>query len=196
MRVNMMMPIHVRWLLGVALMLAAATSSAASSYEETVQLFRNAGQSGRFFQNCYGYAVFPTIGKGGLIVGGAHGDGHVYTHGKYVGDESMTQISVGLQLGGQAYSQIIFFEDKRAFDEFTNGSFEFGADASAVAITAGAEASAGTTGANSGASGGMKDAVTAGKYYRGFAVFTIVKGGAMYQATIAGQKFTYSPREE
>jgi lipid-binding SYLF domain-containing protein len=184
---------NIRWLLGVVL-LAIAVASYADSYQDAVQLFHNAGQSGRFFQSCYGYAIFPTVGKGGFIVGGGHGDGHVYVHGKYVGDMSLTQLSVGLQAGGQAYSQIIFFEDKRAFDEFTNGSFEFGADANAVAITAAAEASAGTTGASAGASGGMKDAVTAGHYYRGFAVFTIVKGGAMYEATIAGQKFTYTPQ--
>ena len=180
-------------LLAMALLLTSAVTHA-DSYQDTVELFRHAGQSGGFFQNCYGYAVFPTIGKGGFVVGGAYGDGRVYARDKYVGDISMTQISVGFQAGGQAYSQIIFFEDRRAFEEFTNGSFEFGADASAVAITAAAEASAGTTGASAGASGGMKDAVTAGHYYRGFAVFTIVKGGAMYQATIAGQKFTYTPR--
>ena len=184
-----------RWFLGAALLLIGAVSRAAS-YHDTVELFRNAGQSGTFFQSCYGYAVFPTIGKGGLIVGGAHGDGRVYLQGKYVGDISMTQVSVGLQAGGQAYSQIIFFEDKRAFEEFTNGNFEFGADANAVAITAAGGASAGTTGANAGASGGMKDAVTAGKYYRGFAVFTIVKGGAMFEASLAGQKFKYTPREQ
>jgi lipid-binding SYLF domain-containing protein len=180
-------------LLSVALLLTG-TASWADPYQDTVELFRNAGQSGRFLQDCYGYAVFPTIGKGGFVVGGAHGDGRVFARGRYVGDISMTQLSVGLQLGGQAYSQIIFFEDRRAFDEFTNGSFEFGADAAAVAITAAAEASAGTAGASAGASGGMKDAVTSGHYYRGFAVFTIVKGGAMYEATLAGQKFTYTPR--
>jgi lipid-binding SYLF domain-containing protein len=103
-------------------------------------------------------------------------------------------VSVGFQAGGQAYSQIVFFEDQRAFDEFTKGNFEFGADASAVAITAAAGAGVGTTGANAGASGGMKDATTAGKYYKGVAVFTIVKGGAMYQATVAGQKFSYTPK--
>jgi lipid-binding SYLF domain-containing protein len=180
-------------LLGTVLFLWGGASWA-DHYKDTVELFKNAGDSGKFFQSCYGYAVFPTIGKGGLIVGGAHGDGRVYVHDKHVGDTSVTQVSVGLQAGGQAYSLIIFFEDKRAFDEFTNGSFEFGADASAVAITAGAEASAGTAGASAGASGGMKDAVTAGHYYRGFAAFSIVKGGAMYQATLAGQKFKYTPR--
>lgn len=138
--------------------------------------------------------MFPTIGKGGLIAGAAHGTGRVYAHGKYVGDTSMTQLSVGLQAGGEAYSQIIFFEDQRAFDEFTNGNFEFGADVNAVAITAAAGSSVGTTGANANASGGMRDARTAGKYYKGVAVFTIVKGGAMAQAAVAGQKFTYTPR--
>lgn len=182
-----------RILFGAVLLLWGAAGWA-SRYSDTETLFRNAGESSTFFQNSYGYAVFPTIGKGGLVVGGAHGSGHVYVHGKYVGDTSMTQVSVGLQAGGQAFSQIIFFEDKRAFDEFAKGNYEFGADASAVAITAAAGASAGTTGASADASGGKKDATTAGKYYKGVAVFTIVKGGAMYQATVAGQKFSYKPK--
>jgi lipid-binding SYLF domain-containing protein len=178
---------------GSVLLLLAAGTSWADDYSDTVELFKNAGESGTFFQHCYGYALFPTIGAGGALVGGAHGDGQVYVHGRHVGDTSMTQVSVGLQLGGQAYSQIIFFEDRRAFDEFTTGTFEFGADAKAVAITAAAGGSAGTSGANANASGGMKDATTAGRYYKGVAVFTIVKGGAMVQATVAGQKFTYRP---
>src|ERR1700733_3671927 len=118
--------------LGVALALCAVTAWAAS-YSDTIALFKNSSEAASFFNNSYGYAVFPTIGKGGLIVGGAHGNGHVYAHGKYVGDTSVTQVSVGFQAGGQAYSQIVFFEDQRAFDEFTKGNFEFGADASAVA---------------------------------------------------------------
>jgi lipid-binding SYLF domain-containing protein len=164
----------------------------ADSYSDTIDLFKNAGQSAKFFNDSYGYAVFPTIGKGGLGVGAAHGTGHVYEKRKYVGDASMTQVTVGLQIGGQAYSQIIFFQDQRAFQEFTNGNFEFGADANAVAITAAAGASAGTTGAAAGASGGKNDASTAGKYYKGMAVFTIVKGGAMAEASVGGQKFKYT----
>ena len=179
--------------LGVALALCAVTAWA-SSYSDTIALFKNAGESAAFFGNSYGYAVFPTIGKGGLVVGGAHGRGHVYEHGHYVGDTSMTQVSVGFQAGGQAYSQIIFFQNKDAFDSFTNGNFEFGADVNAVAITAAAGGSVGTTGASGSASGGMKDAKTAGNYYKGMAVFTIVKGGAMYQAVVAGQKFGYKPK--
>ena len=113
--------------------------------------------------------------------------------GKHVGDTSMTQLTAGLQLGGQAFSQIIFFEDKRAFDEFAGGNFEFGAQATAVAITAGASAGTGTTGTSAGASGGKNDASTVGKYYKGMAVFTVAKGGLMYEATVGGQKFKYKP---
>ena len=158
-------------------------------YDETIKIFQDAGESGAFFSNSYGYAIFPTIGKGGVGIGGAYGTGRVYADGKYVGDTSMTQLSIGFQFGAQGYSQIIFFEDKRAYDEFTSGNFEFSADASAVAITAGASASAGTKGSSVGASGGKKDATTVGKYHKGIATFTVAKGGLMYEATLAGQKF-------
>jgi lipid-binding SYLF domain-containing protein len=174
--------------------LALGPAARADDYDDTVRLFRNAGESAAYFDKCFGYAVFPTIGKGGLFVGGAHGTGRVYKGSKYVGDTSMTQVSVGLQAGGEAYSQIIFFEDQRAFDEFTRGNFAFGADANAIVITAAASASAGTTGAAAGASGGKNDARTAGNYHNGMVVFTIAKGGAMYQATLGGQKFAYKPR--
>lgn len=166
----------------------------ADSYTDAVGLFRNAGQSSKFFDSCYGYAVFPTIGKAALVVGGAHGSGRVYVHGAYVGNTSMNQLNVGFQAGGQAYSQIVFFQDRSTFENFTKGNFEFGADIDAVAITAAAGGSVGTTGMSAGASGGMRDALTAGHYYKGLAVFTIVKGGAMYQAAVAGQKFSYSPK--
>src|SRR5579862_4947743 len=180
-------------LLGGVLLLAAGMAWA-DEYSDTVELFRNAGESAAFFRTSYGYAVFPTVGKGGLVVGGAYGRGHVFAQGKYTGEASITQVSVGFQAGGQAYSQIVFFENKFAYDEFTSGSFEFGADVGAVAITAAAEATAGTTGASAVASGGRKDAVTTGRYYKGMAVFTIVKGGAMYQATVAGQKFRFTAK--
>ncbi len=178
-----------------SVLLFAAGIAHADDYSDTVSLFQNAGTSATFFPRSYAYAVFPTIGEGGFIVGGAHGTGRVFVHGKYVGDTSMTQVSAGFQLGGKAYSQIVFFEDKRSLDEFESGSFEFSAGASAIAITAGASASAGTTGATSGASGGKKDATTSsGGFQKGMAIFTIAKGGLMYAATLAGQKFTYTPR--
>jgi lipid-binding SYLF domain-containing protein len=167
----------------------------ADDYDDTVKVFRDAGKSGTLFSNSYGYAVFPTIGKGGLVVGGAHGSGRVYEKGAYVGDSSMTHVSVGLQAGGEAYSEIIFFQDKRAFDEFTSGHFEFGAEAQAVAIKAGATAETSTGGSTAGASSSTKDAKTAGGYYKGMAVFTVVKGGAMVDVSIGGQKFSYKNKK-
>lgn len=178
----------------VAALLLIASVAHASKYSDTINLFKNAGESATFFHKCYGYAVFPTVGEGGLGVGGAFGKGRVYVHGQYVGDTTMGQVSVGFQAGGKAFSQIIFFEDKRALDEFESGTFEFTAGASAVAVTAGASASAGTSGASAGASAGKKDARATGVYQKGMAVFTIAKGGLMYAATIAGQKFSYKPR--
>lgn len=178
----------------MALLLTAGVVRA-DNYADTIALFKNAGASAGFFPKSYAYAVFPTVGEAGFIVGGAHGKGRVYVHDKIVGDTTMSQLSAGFQAGGKAYSQIIFFEDKRSLDEFESGSFEFAAGVSAVAVTAGASASAGTTGATSGASGGQKDANTSsGGYQKGMAVFTIAKGGLMYTATVAGQKFTYTPR--
>jgi lipid-binding SYLF domain-containing protein len=180
------------------LLLAAApfTGTWADEYADTLTVFKQAGESGTFFDKSYGYAVFPTIGKGGIGIGGAYGKGRVYEQGNYVGDTSMTQVSIGLQLGGQAYSQIIFFEDERAFKEFTGGNFEFGAEASAVAITAGASAQATTTGSSAGASAGKHDATTKGsKFNKGMAIFTVAKGGLMYEASVTGQKFSYTPKK-
>lgn len=128
----------------------------------------------RWFDNAYGYAVFPTVGKGAVAVGGAYGRGRLYEQGQYVGNTSMKQLTVGFQWGGQAYSEIIFFEDAEVLEDFKNGNFEFGAQVSAVAATLGASADA--------------------AYDKGVAVFTIAKGGLMYEASVGGQKFNYYPR--
>ena len=173
--------------------LVFAVPAQADKWTDTIDLFKNAGESRDFFGKSYGYALFPTVGKAGLGIGGAYGEGRVYRGGVAVGRTDMKQLSIGWQAGGQGYSLIIFFEDKRAFDDFTSGSFEFGAQASAVAITAGAQAGAGTTGATAGASAGKKDATTAGQYNEGMAAFTIVKGGLMYEAALSGAKFSYEP---
>jgi lipid-binding SYLF domain-containing protein len=170
------------------------THAWADDFQETVEVFKQAGESGRFFDTAYGYAVFPTIGKAGVGLGGAYGTGRVYAQERYTGDVKMTQVTIGFQLGGQAYSQIIFFKDERAYKEFTGGNFEFGAQATAVAITAGASAAATTTGHSAGASGGKHDARTVGEYHKGMAVFTVTKGGLMYEASIGGQKFSYTPK--
>jgi lipid-binding SYLF domain-containing protein len=184
----------LRVVAAVAAFALAMSTAGAATDKETIDLFKNAGASAAFFKKSYGYAVFPDIGKAGFVVGGAHGSGRVYQKGVIIGTTSMTQVSVGLQLGGQDYSEIVFFEDERALREFTSGNFEFAADAGVAAITAGASASANTGGSNAAASGGKKDAATAGEYHKGMAVFTILKGGLMYNATIAGQKFSYTPK--
>jgi lipid-binding SYLF domain-containing protein len=188
-----MMPKKIMGVL-FALLMLPAVQAWADEYTDTIGIFSNAIESKDLMNSAYGYAVFPTIGKGGVGIGGAYGKGRVYEKGNYIGDTSMTQVTVGFQFGGQAYSQIIFFEDERALKEFTSGNFEFGAQASAVAITAGAQAQATTTGSSAGASGGKRDATTVGKYNKGMAIFTVAKGGLMYEASIGGQKFSYTPR--
>ena len=166
----------------------------ADEYQDAINVFRNAGESSAYFDNSVGYAIFPTIGKAGIGIGGAYGKGKVYKDGKIIGDTSMTQASIGLQLGGQAYTQIIFFENDAALNDFTSGSFEFGAEASAVAITAGASASANTAGSSAGISAGKNDASNKSLGYRkGMAIFTVAKGGLMYEASLSGQKYSYAP---
>ncbi len=180
------------WLLCLVLATVSA-AAAADKFGEAREPFERAASSAAFFDKSYGYALFPTIGKGGFGVGGARGSGRVYVGGEATGDTTMTQVTIGFQLGGQAFTQIIFFEDERAFTEFTGGRFEFGAQATAVAITSGASASTSTTGNTAGASGGKSNATVAGGYYKGYAVFTIAKGGLMYEASVGGQKFSYRP---
>lgn len=182
------------FILGFLLFAVPFVQVRADIYDDTIKIFRDAGESGKFFNSAYGYAVFPTIGKGGFIVAGAFGKGRVYTKGTYVGNTSMTQLTAGFQIGGQAYSQIIFFEDETTFKQFTSGNFEFGAQASAVAITAGASMATTTTGSSASMSGGAHDALTAGAYRKGMAVFTVARGGAMFEASVGGQKFSYTPR--
>ena len=128
-----------------------------------------------FFDNSAGYAVFPTITKGAMGVGAAHGDGEVIVHGLVIGTTSMTQVTVGAQLGGQQYSEIIFFDSKDALESFKGGHFTMAAQVSAVAAAEGASANA--------------------KYSSGVAVFTVAKGGLMYEASIGGQKFSFHPKD-
>lgn len=171
--------------------LAVSGTAFADDYSDTTALFRKAGESSKYFAKSYGYAVFPTVGKGGVVVGGAYGRGQVYRGGTVAAEVALTQVSVGFQFGGQAYSEIIFFENKTTFDDFLSGNFEFGADASAIAITAGASASASSAGGASASASTNKDnAASTGGYHHGVAVFTIAKGGLMYQAAISGQKFS------
>ena len=177
-----------------ALMLSSPAH--ADKFTDTINVFKKSEAVQPFFKNAYGYAVFPTIGKAGIGIGGSYGTGQVYKGRKVTGEVSLIKGSIGWQLGGQAFSQMIFFEDKRAYDEFTSGNFEFDATASAVAITAGAQASAGTEGASAGASAGPATGAQAkANYHKGMVVFVHAKGGLMYEASIGGQKFTFKPKK-
>jgi lipid-binding SYLF domain-containing protein len=124
------------------------------------------------FANSYGYVIFANIGKGGIGVGGAAGNGILYKRGNVIGRAKMTQVNIGFQFGGQVYREVIFFEAKNDLDRFTQNKFEFSAQASAVAVTAGVSANV--------------------KYKEGVMIFTRQKGGLMYEASIGGQKFKYS----
>lgn len=142
--------------------------------EDAIALFKETDASlQEFFDSSYGFAVFPNVGKGGIGLGGAHGKGLVYKNGEIVGRTSLTQFTVGFQLGGQVYQQVIFFENDRAYDDFTGGNFELSAQASAIAAAAGVAANA--------------------KYRYGVAIFTLGKGGLMYEASVGGQKFSFTP---
>ena len=127
-----------------------------------------------YFEMAYGYAVFPTVTKGGIGIGAAHGNGEVYEKGTLIGTSGLTQVTIGVQLGGQTYSEIVFFKDKKTLDDFKVGNVKLGARASAIA-------------ANSGVS-------TDADYNNGVAVFTLSKSGLMYEATIGGQKFSFEAK--
>lgn len=128
----------------------------------------------RWFKSAYAYAVFPRVAKGAIGIGGAHGKGIVILGDKTIGDTSMSQLTVGLQLGGQVYAEYIMFKDVTALNNFKRGNFEVGAQLSAVALTAGASLDA--------------------SYDDGVAIFTVAEGGLMFEASVGGQKFKYKDR--
>lgn len=127
-----------------------------------------------YFEKAHGYAIFPTVTKGGFAIGAAHGKGEVYEKGNFIGTADMKQVTFGAQFGGQQYSEIIFFKDKVNLDDFKAGKVKLGAQASAIAATSGVSADA--------------------AYSDGVAVFTLAKTGLMCEATIGGQKFTFEPK--
>jgi lipid-binding SYLF domain-containing protein len=161
-------------LLAAPVALASDDGALISDARAVIQTFRKKDANiEKFFGSAVGYAVFPTIAKGGFVVGGAGGDGVLFVGGQPVGKSSMGQASVGFQLGGQTYSEIIFFENASTLNEFKKGNFALAAQASAVALSAGAAASA--------------------NYENGVAIFTATKTGLMYEASVGGQKFGYHP---
>ena len=142
------------------------------SKEAQAAFIKSDGLMKNLFDNSHGYVIFPNVGKGAIGVGGAAGNGIVYEKGNVIGTAKMKQMTVGFQFGGQAYREVIFFENKEALDRFKDNKFEFAAQVSAVAVTAGASADV--------------------KYKDGVMVFTQEKGGLMYEAAVGGQKFSYS----
>ena len=143
----------------------ADSETAKSEFIKTDKLMKS------LFDSAAGYVIFPNVGKGGIGVGGASGNGAVYEDNKVVGYAKLSQVTVGFQAGGQAYREVIFFESKEALQKFKESKFEFSAQASAVAVKTGASANA--------------------KYTNGVMVYTMQKGGLMYEASIGGQKFKF-----
>ena len=190
-----MRKIKILSLSGLVLMIfIASNQAAANSYSDTMNRFQKSPVVQPFFDDAYGYAVFPTIGKGGMGLGFAFGKGRVYKQGEVTGSVSVGKASIGFQIGGQVFSEMIFFQDKRAYDEFTKGNFELEASASAVAITAGLQAKSGSEGESASATAGPATTVQAEAHYqKGMAVFVYTKGGLMFEAAVGGQKFTFKP---
>jgi lipid-binding SYLF domain-containing protein len=177
-----------------ALFANISTASEVEDYSSTINVFQQSLQVEPYFERNYGYAVFPTVGKGSLGVGGTYGRGQVYRGGEVTAIAKVMKMSIGFQAGVQVFSQIIFFEDEKAYNAFTRGQYEFSAQLSAVAVTAGGQAQAGSTGATAGISAGPRTGVQANtNYYKGMVVFVHAKGGLMFEAAIAGQKFSTEP---
>jgi lipid-binding SYLF domain-containing protein len=143
----------------------------ADSKEAKEEFMKTDKEMKGLFDKAYGYVIFPNVGKGAVVVGGAAGTGVAYEGGKQIGMAKLTQVSVGFQFGGQAYREVIFFENKAAMDRFKANKIELSAQVSAVAATAGASKNA--------------------KYVEGVMVFTMQKGGLMYEASVGGQKFNF-----
>ena len=181
-------------LLAVFLGMTGVCHAEVTDDERALKVFKDSPVARKFFDNAYGYAIFPLVGKGGVVVGASFGKGRVYRQGKLTGHVNLAKLSLGFQLGGQAFSELIFFKDKRAYEEFISGTFEFDATASAIAITAGIQAQAGTTGSTAGASTGPATGKQFGaNYNKGMVIFIHAKGGLMYEASVGGQIFSFEP---
>jgi Las17-binding protein actin regulator len=188
--------VKVRVVLAGALLMALSNAPRAQQVEDfssTIDMFRSIPTVAPYFDSAYGYAVWQRIARGGLGVGAATGRGQVYVNGQVTGFSRLIDVNIGFQAGGQVYRQIIFFQNREAYETFTRGNFEFDAQASAVAVTASAQASAGTQSAQASAGAGTPATAAAGGYQDGLQVFTMAEGGLMYQATIGGQKYNFRP---
>ena len=188
----------LKLVLSAALLAGLVTTANAQrvrDVSDTVELFQSIEHVAPYFESAYGYAVWPRIAQGGLGIGASRGRGQAYVGGQFTGFARLVEVSIGLQAGGQTYRQIVFFQNREAYDNFTSGGFEFDASASAVAVTASAQAGAGTQGASASAGAGAPNSAAGGGYHNGLQVFTMAEGGLMYQATIAGQRYRFEPAE-
>jgi lipid-binding SYLF domain-containing protein len=177
-------------------LLFISTTAVADSNENAISVFKKSPAVQPYFSSAYGYAVFPAVYKAGIVVGGASGTGKVYKGGVATGTSTLGQVSLGFQLGFQVFSQIIFFEDERAYTEFTKDNFEFDANVSVVVITAAAQAKVGSMGTTAGASAGpATGSQVSNQYRKGYAVFVQTKGGLMFEAVAGGQQFQFEPYE-
>jgi lipid-binding SYLF domain-containing protein len=187
---------YVISLVSACILLLGSLCSAAEiqDFSRTLDNFKQSPQVQQYFDHSFGYVVFPTVGKGAFLVGFAHGKGQVYRRGYVTGTSALYHFSIGLQAGGQAFSEIIFFQDQRAYEEFVRGGFEFDAKAAAVAVTAGVSAQAGSTGNSTSVSAGPTGATQHGpSYVKGLAVFVQSKGGLLAEAALGMQRITYAP---
>jgi len=169
------------------------SSASEKAYADALADFRATPEVAEMMDDSHAYAIFPTVGKGGIGIGGAYGQGRVYRAGEHIADTSVTKVSFGLQLGGQAFSELILFRNPDALEEFSSGKFAFGAEASAVALTAGARAGANSMGSSASASDSKPGGSAAGGWNGSMAVFVLAKGGLMYEASVGGQGFSYTP---
>ena len=157
-----------------ALVKADDSAAAVKKAEAAIAVFKKTDPSiNKFFEKSVGWAVFPSVAKGAIGIGGAGGSGVLFEKGKAVGTTSLAQVTIGLALGGQEFAEIIFFENELALSSFKGGNFALAAQVSAVAAASGAAATA--------------------KYSQGVAVFTVAIGGLMYEASVGGQKFGFEP---
>ena len=191
------MNLYVRTLASIALAGSlAASGQSVKDLSKAIDTFQAVPLVQPFFDSAYGYVVWDRIARGGFGIGGATGRGQVYVDGEVKGFSRLIDVSIGFQFGGQVYRQIVFFEDQSAYDDFTDGNFEFDAQASAVAVTASAQASSGTQGSQASVAAASSGELSGDEtYYNGMRVFTMTVGGLMYQATIAGQRYNFRPLE-
>ena len=176
---NLMNPIRRSTTLFAVILLMTVVSFAQSKKEKIIadastakaEFIKTDAKMSAQFEKAYGYVIFPNVGKGAVGVGGASGNGVAYEQGAKVGMAKLTQVTIGFQLGGQSYREVIFFESKKDMDRFKENKIELSAQVSAVAAAAGASANA--------------------KYVEGVMVFTMQKGGLMYEASVGGQKLKY-----